>query len=55
MQWITNRITEPTTWVAVGVGAVVVSLMVPTATAYLWSLAAVTVIAGIILKEKGNG
>ena len=55
MKWITERNTEPTTWVAVGVGAVVVSMMVPTAASYLIVVAAITVVAGIILKEKGNG
>ena len=55
MKWITSRLVEPTTWVAVGVAAVAVSTLVPVATAYLMVVAAVTVAAGIILKEKGNG
>ena len=55
MKWITERIAEPTTWVAVGVGAIAVSMVVPAAASYLIVVAAVTVAAGIILKEKGNG
>jgi hypothetical protein len=55
MNWIKSRIVEPTSWLAVGVGAIVVSSVVPSSVAvWLMIAAAVTVAAGIILKEKGG-
>jgi len=54
MNWIKSRIVEPTSWLAVGVGAIVISSVVPSIAVWLMIAAAVTVAAGIILKEKGG-
>ena len=54
-KWIMDRIIEPTSWLAVGVGAVVLSMLLPKLSAIFMIVAAVTVAAGIILKEKGSG
>jgi len=53
MSWIKSRIVEPTTWLAVGVGAVVLSMMIPAIAIALWIIAIATVGAGIFMKEKG--
>ena len=53
MNWIKSRIVEPTTWLAVGVGAVVLSMMIPAIAIVLWIIAIATVGAGIFMKEKG--
>ena len=53
MNWIKSRIVEPTTWLAVGVGAVVLSMMIPAIAIALWIIAIGTVGAGIFMKEKG--
>ena len=53
MNWIKSRIVEPTTWLAVGVGAVVLSMMIPAIAIALWIIAIATVGAGIFMKEKG--
>ena len=53
MSWIKSRIVEPTTWLAVGVGAVVLSMMIPAIAIALWIIAICTVGAGIFMKEKG--
>ena len=54
MNWIKSRIVEPTTWLAVGVGAVVLSMMIPAIAIVLWIIAIATVGAGIFMKEKGE-
>ena len=53
MSWIKSRIVEPTTWIAVGVGAVVLSMFIPAIALVLWIIALGTVAAGMIMKEKG--
>ena len=53
MTWIKSRIIEPTTWVAVGLGAVVLSAIIPALALAMWCIAAVTIVAGIFMKEKG--
>ena len=55
MNWVKSRIVEPTSWIAVGVGAIIISIVVPSAAVYLLIAAAVTVGLGIFMKEKGNG
>tara|TARA_Y100001973_G_C5207504_1_gene342656 strand:- start:2063 stop:2239 length:177 start_codon:yes stop_codon:yes gene_type:complete len=55
MNWVKSRIVEPTSWIAVGVGAIIISIVVPSAAVYLLIAAAVTVALGIFMKEKGNG
>tara|TARA_B100000700_G_scaffold241683_1_gene269094 strand:- start:1436 stop:1612 length:177 start_codon:yes stop_codon:yes gene_type:complete len=55
MNWVKSRIVEPTSWIAVGVGAIIISIIVPSAAVYLLIAAAVTVALGIFMKEKGNG
>lgn len=55
INWVTSRIIEPTSWIAVGLGAVIVSLLLPNIAAYLLTAAAVTVALGVFMKEKGNG
>ena len=54
MNWIKSRSVEPTTWLAVGVGAVVLSMMIPAIAIVLWIIAIATVGAGIFMKEKGE-
>ena len=54
MNWIKSRIVEPTTWLAVGVGAVVLSMMIPAIAIALWIIAIATVGAGIFMREKGQ-
>ena len=54
MNWIKSRIIEPTTWVSVGVGALILSILVPQAAPILLLAAGVTVAAGILMKEKGS-
>jgi len=53
MEWIRKRIVEPSTWSAMGVGAIVMSMMLPAWAMWFWCGAAVTVVAGIMMKEKG--
>ena len=55
MTWVKSRIVEPTSWIAVGVGAIIISIVVPSADVYLLIAAAVTVALGIFMKERGNG
>ena len=55
MDWIKDRIVEPTSWVPVGVGAVVLSMVLPAVAPVFLIIAAVTVGLGIFMKEKGNG
>ena len=53
ISWIKQRIVEPTTWLAVGLGTVVLSIMIPVIAMWFWCIAAITVVAGIFMKEKG--
>jgi|TARA_R110002020_G_scaffold390400_1_gene600879 hypothetical protein len=53
--WLKSRIIEPTSWIAIGLGAVIASIAVPSVAIYLLSASAVTVAFGIFMKEKGNG
>ena len=54
MDWIKSRIVDPTTWCAVGIGAILLSIIIPQGGLYFMILAAATVAAGIFMKEKGN-
>ncbi len=54
MEWIKSRLVEPTTWIAVGVGAILLSIVIPKAASVFLIAAAVTVAAGIFMKEKGK-
>ena len=53
MSWVKSRIVAPTTWIAVGVGAVVLSMFIPAIALVLWIIALGTVAAGMVMKEKG--
>ena len=53
MDWITSRIKEPTTWLSVGMGALVFSVLIPKWAIVLVLVAAVTALAVIVMKEKG--
>jgi len=53
ISWVKSRIVEPTTWLAVGIGAVVLSMLIPAIALALWIIALCTVGAGIFMKEKG--
>ena len=55
MDWVKQRIVEPTTWTSVGVGAVILSMILPKAAVFFLIAAAVTVGLGIFMKEKGDG
>jgi hypothetical protein len=54
MEWIKSRLVEPTTWISIGVGAVLLSIVMPKAASMFLVAAAVTVAAGIFMKEKGK-
>jgi hypothetical protein len=53
MEWVRNRIVEPTSWLAVGVGALVFSVAIPEGAFYFLLAAAVTAAAGILMRERG--
>tara|TARA_R110000824_G_C15214462_1_gene676985 strand:- start:2415 stop:2582 length:168 start_codon:yes stop_codon:yes gene_type:complete len=55
MDWLLDRIVEPTTWCSVGIGAILLSIVIPQGSLYFMILAAATVAAGIFMKEKGKG
>ncbi len=55
MNWVKSRIVEPTSWLAVGVGAIILSMIMPSAAVVFLIIAAATVGLGIFMKEKGNG
>ena len=55
MDWVKQRIVEPTTWLSVGVGAVILSMILPKAAVFFLIAAAVTVGLGIFMKENGDG
>ena len=52
MEWVRKRVVEPSTWAATGVGAIIMSMMLPSWAMWFWCVAAVTVVAGIVMKEK---
>lgn len=54
MDWIKDRIVEPTTWLAVGVGSILLSMVIPQGTEVFLIAAAGTVAAGIFMREKGK-
>lgn len=54
MDWIKSRIVEPTTWISVGVGAILLSIIIPNGADIFMIAAAATVGAGIFMKEKGK-
>jgi energy-converting hydrogenase Eha subunit A len=55
LSWLKSRIIEPTSWIAIGLGAVIVSIAIPDIAIYLLIAAAVTVALGVIMKERGDG
>ena len=55
MDWVKQRIVEPTTWISVGVGAGILSMILPKAAVFFLIAAAITVGLGIFMKEKGDG
>ena len=57
MEWVKKRVVEPTSWLAIGVGAVILSMMMPTWAIWFWCVALrffllFTVICGSILQES---
>ena len=54
IDWVKGRIIEPTSWIAVGVGALILSMYIPAGGLYFLGAAAVTVVAGIFMKEQGS-
>ena len=54
IDWVVSRIIEPTSWIAVGVGAIVLSILIPVGTPYFLGVAGVTAIAGMLMKEQGS-
>ena len=54
MDWVHNRIVEPTSWIAVGMGAVLLSMWMPSWAMWFWCIAGATVVAGVIMKEKAE-
>ena len=55
IEWVKSRLVEPTTWLAVGVAAILLSTLIPAGTDYFMGLASVTVVAGVVMKERGDG
>ena len=54
IDWVKNRVVEPTSWIAVGVGALILSVCIPAGGPYFLGAAAVTVVAGIFMKEQSS-
>tara|TARA_R110000824_G_scaffold148384_1_gene318116 strand:+ start:977 stop:1141 length:165 start_codon:yes stop_codon:yes gene_type:complete len=54
MDWIKDRIVEPTTWIATGVGSILLSMVIPQGAEVFLIVAAATVAAGIFMREKGK-
>ena len=55
IEWVKSRLIAPTTWLAVGVAAILLSTFIPAGSDYIMGLAAVTVVAGVVMRERGNG
>ena len=49
MNWVKSRIVEPTSWLAVGVGAIILSMIMPSAAVVFLIIAAATVGLGIFM------
>ena len=54
MDWVKKRIIEPTSWISIGVGAIILSMLMPSIGIWLWCIAGATVVAGVIMKEKAE-
>ena len=54
MDWVRNRIVEPTSWIAIGVGAIILSMLIPSWAMWFWCIAGATVVAGVIMKETAE-
>ena len=54
MDWVRNRIVEPTSWIAIGVGSIILSMIMPSWARWFLCIAGATVVAGIIMKEKAE-
>ena len=54
VDWVVSRIVEPTSWIAVGVGAIVLSMLVPVGAPYFLGIAGITAVAGMLMKEQGG-
>ena len=54
MDWVMERIVEPTSWRAIGVGAIILSMLIPSWAMWFWCIAGATVVAGVIMKEKAE-
>ena len=54
MDWVRNRIVEPTSWIAIGVGSIILSMIMPSWAMWFLCIAGATVVAGIIMKEKAE-
>ena len=54
MDWVKKRIIEPTSWISIGVGAIILSMLMPSMGIWLWCIAGATVVAGVIMKEKAE-
>ena len=54
MEWVKKRVVEPTSWISVGAGAIILSMMIPSWAIVLWCVAGATVVAGIVMKERAE-
>lgn len=54
MDWVMKRIVEPTSWIAVGVGAIILSMIMPSWAMWFLCIAGATVVAGVVMKEKAE-
>ena len=54
MDWVRNRIVEPTSWIAIGVGSIILSMIMPSWAMWFLCIAGATVVAGVIMKEKAE-
>ena len=54
LTWLKERFMEPSTWLGIGIGLMSVSFMFPTWIGALMIAAILTVIVGVVLKEKSN-
>ncbi len=54
MDWVMKRIVEPSSWIAVGVGAIILSMIMPSWAMWFLCIAGATTVAGVIMKEKAE-
>ncbi len=54
MDWVMKRIVEPSSWIAVGVGAIILSMIMPSWAMWFLCIAGATVVAGVVMKEKAE-